>query len=68
MKWAPNKHIPNAPKVNHERCGGSQCVKHTCSTCWKNHFRKCLAIIGECYIAEWMTTRLENVLAFRLRG
>lgn len=36
-KRAPNKDVPNSPKVNYERDRGSQIFKPTCSTCGKKH-------------------------------
>ena len=39
----------SAPKVYFERGGGSQMVQPTCSTCGKNHFRKCLASTSGCF-------------------
>ena len=56
-KRAPNQDVPNAPKADYEKGGGSQIDKPTCSNYGKKHFVKYLAGINGCLVMGSMITR-----------
>lgn len=47
-KRAPNQDYSSDSKVNQERCGSSQFLKLTCTTCGKRHNGKCLYVNNGC--------------------